>query len=237
MTTTMGRPAEKCHEMGGQFFSLTELAALAQCGLQTMARRLSRHPAARAVAMGKPDKNRLRGSREHFNTPTGMHPATKFYAVGDEVLTLRQLAQRAGCSDTTMISRLRRNSPTAAVGMGRPNPNRPRKIAPPKVRAEPPPKPVKVVAPKPKKPAMVKPASSQTLSASSRKWQEHKADKRSVELGGPAIILPGAKITRAATPVDRFAVDPASVPRTFGRIGEYAETGSPLERAYGGGAC
>lgn len=237
MTATMGRPAEKCHEMGGQFFSLTELAALAQCGLQTMARRLSRHPAARAVAMGKPDKNRLRGSREHFNTPTGMHPATKFYAVGDEVLTLRQLAQRAGCSEATMISRLRHNSPAVAVAMGIPNPNRPRKIAPPKVRAEPAPKPVKAVAPKLKKPAMVKPASSQALSASSWKWQEHKADKRRVDGTDRVVVPKGLQIQRQEPKHGRFYVDPKTVPSTFGRIGEYAATGSALERAYGGGGC
>lgn len=225
-TKPTGRPVQKRHEMGGHLFAVSELAALAGCSAPAMARRLSKHSPAQAVAMGASDRSRPRGKRLTYSTPTGHHPAAKFYTVGDETLTLRQLAQRAGCGDTTMISRLRNNSPEKAIAMGPANANRPRKAVDAKLQAKPKtPKPVKET----------KPPSSAALSA--KTWTavaKKKADKKATAPSGPAIVPKGLVIQREEPKHGRFYVDPKSVPSHFGRIGQYLPSETVTARRLGG---
>lgn len=239
-----GRPKHsgaRLYDMGGEQFTALQLAQLAQCSAVAMTARLRRYSAAQAVAMGKADKHRERAPQT-YDTPHGRAPHTKFYKVGHESLTVDDLAARAGCSRATMHTRLRTHKPESAIAMGAACPNRPRKL---QFRIKPsdakPAKPERAPKPPdPPKPAAVKqtkPASSADLSAKSWAIQAKKKAPKVAAPTGPVVMLPGAKITRAPAPVGRFAVDPRTVPCTFGRIGQYEDSGSALERAYGALSC
>lgn len=217
-----GRPPAAFYEMGGHQFTCRQLAELAGCSHQAMHRRLARgHSPAKAVAWGPADRNRKRP--EAVGTPRqGKHE------YNGQRYTCAQLAELAGCGWMAMRSRLRLMSPAEAVARGASDPHRKRK----------PDAPVKAQAPKPPKPAPVKqtkPASSAKLSAKSWSISEKKADKRTLK---PA-DMPGEGIRTEKTVVtvakhfDRFAVDPASVPSIFGRIGQYEDTGTAIARQYG----
>lgn len=215
-----GRPPAAFYEMGGHQFTCRQLAELAGCSHQAMHRRLARgHSPAKAVAWGPADRNRKRP--EAVGTPRqGKHE------YNGQRYTCAQLAELAGCGWMAMRSRLRLMSPAEAVARGASDPHRKRK----------PDAPVKAQAPKPPKPAPVKqtkPASSADLSAKSWAIQAKKKAPKVAAPTGPVVMLPGAKITRAPAPVGRFAVDPRTVPCTFGRIGQYEDTGTAIARQYG----
>lgn len=133
-------------------------------------------------------------------------------------LAEEKAADLAGCSYSAMFMRLRKDTPETCVEMG--GADRGRRWRGTAAPSGPRPEPGKPLQDLPKT------RSFATVNGT--------IDKRRIDAAAPAQALPGVKVTIAPKPRERFDIDPASVPSTFGRIGEYAATGSPLERAYGG---
>lgn len=227
-----GRPAAIRFSMGGHEFTCKQLADLAGCSPQTMHRRLARGMvAAAAVAWGPADRNRARP-----NAPASVTVRPGKFEMAGQRYTCRALASMAGCSVIAMRSRLRTLSPAEAVARGAADSHRRRKadddlktpVRPSRMEPKPP-KP-----PKPAKVKQTKPPASAKLSAKSWSIGEKKADKRVLkptEIKGEAIVTPKTVVTVAPTPMPRFAVTHA--PSTFGRIGQYEDTGSAIARQYG----
>jgi len=209
-------------EHGGKMLTAVELAKLAGCGTAAMRKRLDKMGAADAVAMGPATHARPRGLGASVWGDRGHHPSTKFYELDGERLTVAQLAERAGCPQNTIRSRLLVMTVERAVALGKADHHR-----------------LRAAAGTVKKPATAKPkpGGSEALSAQSWSIRAKKKAPKVAAPTGPVVMLPGVKITRAAAPVGRFAVDPRTVPCTFGRIGQYEDSGSALERAYGALSC
>lgn len=150
--------------------------------------------------------------------PAPLPSATRRWDYMGQQLTCQQLADLAGCSYSAMFMRLRKDTPETCVAMG--GADRGRRWRGTAAPSGPRPEPGKPLQDLPKT------RSFATVNGT--------IDKRRIDAAAPAQALPGVKVTIAPKPRERFEIDPASVPSTFGRIGEYAETGSPLERAYGG---
>lgn len=137
-------------------------------------------------------------------SPTGFNSKSVLYEFNGEKLTCSELSRRTGISIQTLHYRLKTMGQSVQVA----------------------------VAMK----ALAKPASSAKLSAKSWSIEERKADKRTLkptEIPGEAIVTPKTVVTVAPKPRDRFYVDPAYVLPTFGRIGQYEDTGSAIARQYG----
>jgi hypothetical protein len=155
------------------------------------------------------------------------------FSLNGRPVTVRELAALAGCSKTAMHERLTAAglSPEAAVAMGRSHrvaPRRPRVtdagVAPPA-----PTFPKSVFEPAP--PPVVTVPRAHTMAPRPQPPQVSIAPV-AFKPGQQAIVPDDVKRTVAPTPRERFAGDDDAM--TFGRIGEYEDTGSALSRALGG---
>lgn len=181
-------------------------------------------PAPVSVASGMPVKGR--GDPLRFN-------------LGGQLLTIGELAAKAGCSWTCMQQRLRHNSPERAVALGGPGPTGRRRSSP-AATATAAPQPAgqpKAARPEGKGQRTAKPAGPRLTKPSNKPAMPLKPQPAGFT-SAEAVVPPNVKRTVATPPQDRFAV---SQPQqsTFGRIGQYESTGSALERALApaGGTC
>ena len=105
-------PSTKIHTFQGRPATTAELAKLAGCSAGAMRLRLQTMSAEQAV------------SQVQTRPSDWVHPKSKRYELGGKSLTLRQLAERAGCKVTTMRDRLQNMTPAEAVGLGQADPHR-----------------------------------------------------------------------------------------------------------------
>lgn len=201
-----GRNPVQFFDFGGEKKTVKDLADLAGCSAEAMRTRLKTYSPEIAVEMGKADPSRR---------PEGWsHPSAKRYTFNGQQLTISELAKLAGCKDNTMRGRLKTMEAVEAVAMGAGDVKRKR---PGSGNFTP----------------RGKSASSQALSDKSWTIKERKqADAKKPAASGPVIVPKGLVIQRAPKPLDRFHIDPASVPSHFGRIGQYESTGSAIEAQY-----
>lgn len=142
------------------------------------------------------------------------------FVVNGETLSVADLAKRAGISWVTMYQRLRRYSPEEAVRI--PLQRRGITVRKPGPKAEPARKPIAATqAPTPAPTRAPTPAPTRAPTPA--------------PTAAPEVIVPAnVKRTVAKAPPGRFDVQQA--PSTFGRIGQYEETGSAVARQYRRGA-
>lgn len=213
------RSKARLYQLGDEQLTIAALAERGHCSPTTMYARLQKHSVAEAVAMGAPDRNRVgqvrlppkpgEGPLEHGK---GWSRQLVLYPFKGEKQTCDQLAKLARCHRSTMHERLKRMSAEDAVALGK-DARKARKsaaAAPPAAPLEP------VVLNRP-------PARSR---------QQPMTVAKPAPLVAPdaePVRPPGLEPVTRARPLGRYEV--AEVKSTFGRIGQYEETGSALSRA------
>lgn len=204
MTTATGTEARVCADIARRHLTVLQLAGLAGVNAHTMRERLKRLAPEVAVAQGK--AKFAPGARRMFQLDGKPH-------------TVADLAARAGVSWTTMWQRLQRHSPAEAISFGKLRQGQTR-TQPRRRKAEPP----LLASPRVRTPkAVAAPAATATPTAA----------PTPAPTPAPAPIVPAnVKRTVAKTPPGRFEVQHA--PRTFGRIGQYEDTGTAIARQYRG---
>lgn len=207
----------------GQHLTVLQLAGLAGVNAHTMRERLKRMAPEVAVAQGK--AKFAPGARRMFQLDGKPH-------------TVADLAARAGVSWTTMWQRLQRYSPAEAISFGKLRQGQTRKqprrrkaepplLASPRVRT-----PKAVAAPAATAAPTAAPTPAPTRAPTLVPTPRPTRAPTPVPTPAPAPIVP-ANVKRSfrKAPPGRYEAD--SAPPTFGRIGQYEDTGSAIARQYG----
>lgn len=208
-------PSAKLWPYKGEQLTLAQLAALAGIKPTAMRERLVRLSPEAAVGQGQ-----SRFQRGELRT----------WRLDGQDLTVTELAARAGVSHDTMRQRLRRHPAEVAVSFGR----MPRGVQAFPRRAKGPRKPIEaaavnVVPTQPPRAATPAPTAAPTPAPTPAPTRR----LTPAPTAAPEVITPAnVKRTVAKAPPGRFEVHHA--PSTFGRIGQYEDTGSAVAQQYGG---
>jgi hypothetical protein len=222
-------------DVGAEKLTARELAERAGVDIETMRWRLKSRTAEQALALGPADRTRR-------------SQAAKLWSLGDEQLTVPQMAERAGCQVSSMYARLKTYSPAEAVAMGpsqtlkdrakakaAATPPAPAPFSPSVFDVKPPPAPAVATSPRVTLPPPPKPEKPRTPSAAPKPAPMGRVPSLApLARDQPTITPDDVKRTVAQPLRSRYDVD--QVPSTFGRIGQVEDTGSAVSRAYGGGA-